>query len=197
MSETLMIAAVRSDSERRAGVVGPPLPNVEVRVVGDDGRDLPADGASIGEVLVRSRSMFDGYLNLPEATAASFRDDWFVTGDLGTFADDGYLRLAGRSSTDLIKSAGYRIGAGEIESVLLEHPAVSEAAVLGVADLDLGERILAWVVLRDGREASERELIDHVTTELTPHKRPRGIHFVSELPRNALGKVQKHRLEKP
>ena len=195
MSETLMIAAVRSDGERRAGFVGPPLPNVEVRVVGEDGRDLPPDGASIGEVLVRSASMFDGYLNLPEVTAASFRDDWFVTGDIGAFADDGYLRLVGRSSTDLIKSGGYRIGAGEIESVLLEHPSVREAAVRGVADVDLGERILAWVVLRVGCEASERELIDHVTTELTPYKRPREIHFVSELPRNALGKVQKHRLK--
>ncbi len=193
MSETLMIAAVRADGDRRAGYVGRPLPHVEVRVVGDDGQDLPADDATIGDVLVRSRSMFDGYLNMPQATAQAFRDGWFVTGDLGTLAPDGYLRLAGRRSADLIKSGGYRIGAGEIESALLEHPAVAEAAVRGVPDADLGERILAWVVARG--QVSDVELIDHVASALTPHKRPREVRFVGELPRNAIGKVQKHRLE--
>jgi acyl-CoA synthetase (AMP-forming)/AMP-acid ligase II len=162
-------------------------------VVGDDGQDLPADDATIGDVLVRSPSMFDGYLNMPQATAQAFRDGWFVTGDLGTLAPDGYLRLAGRRSADLIKSGGYRIGAGEIESALLEHPAVAEAAVRGVPDADLGERILAWVVARG--QVSDVELIDHVASALTPHKRPREVRFVGELPRNAIGKVQKHRLE--
>lgn len=193
MSEALMITAVRADGDRRAGYVGKPLPHVEVRVVADDGEDVPHDDATIGDVLVRSPSIFDGYLNLPQATAGAFRDGWFVTGDLGSIAPDGYLRLAGRRSTDLIKSGGYRIGAGEIESALLEHPAVSEAAVRGVPDPDLGERILAWVV-PNGR-VSETELIDHVASALTPHKRPREVRFVAALPRNALGKVQKHRLE--
>ena len=109
-------------------------------------------------------------------------------------APDGYLRLVGRRSTDLIKSGGYRIGAGEIESALLEHPAVAEAAVLGVRDDDLGERIVAWVVRRDGAEVDERTLIDHVALALTPHKRPREVRFVEALPRNALGKVQKRLL---
>jgi len=195
MSETLMITAVRADGERRAGYVGRPLPHVEVRVTGDDGADVPQDDATIGEVLVRSRSMFDGYLNLPEATAGAFRDDWFVTGDLGALSRDGYLRLAGRRSTDLIKSGGYRIGAGEIEAALLEHPAIGEAAVRGLPDTDLGERIVAWVVPREGAGVSELELINHVAEALTPHKRPREVRFVTELPRNALGKVQKHRLE--
>ena len=95
-------------------------------------------------------SLFDGYLGRPDATAEAHRDGWFATGDLGTLAPDGYLRLVGRRSTDLIKSGGYRIGAGEIEGALLEHPAVAEAAVLGVPDEDLGERIVAWVVTREG-----------------------------------------------
>jgi malonyl-CoA/methylmalonyl-CoA synthetase len=189
MTETLMIAAVRADGERRAGYVGRPLPGVELSIRGEDGGELPADDATVGEVLVRSPSLFDGYLDAPDATAEAHRDGWFATGDLGTLAADGYLRLVGRRSTDLIKSGGFRIGAGEIESALLEHPAVAEAAVLGLPDADLGERIVAWVVARGDVDAAT--LIDHVATQLTPHKRPREVRFIDALPRNALGKVQK------
>ena len=194
MTETLMIASVRAAGERRAGYVGLPLDGVEVRVCGEDGTELPRDDASIGDVVVRSRSLFDGYLGQPAATADCYRDGWFATGDLGTVAPDGYLRLVGRRSTDLIKSGGYRVGAGEIESALLEHPGVAEAAVLGVPDDDLGERIVAWVVARAGSAIGEAELIDHVAAALTPHKRPRAVVFVDALPRNAMGKVQKRLL---
>jgi malonyl-CoA/methylmalonyl-CoA synthetase len=194
MTETLMIASVRAGGERRAGYVGLPLDGVELRVVGEDGRELPHDDATIGDVLVRGPSLFDGYLGQPEATAEAFRDGWFATGDLGTLAPDGYLRLLGRRSTDLIKSGGFRIGAGEIESALLEHPAVAEAAVLGLPDADLGERIVAWIVRHPGAGVQERELVEHVAGALTPHKRPREIRFVESLPRNALGKVQKRML---
>jgi len=191
MTETLMIASVRADGERRAGYVGRPLDGVEVRVCGEDGADLPRDDATIGDVLVRGPSLFEGYLGRPDATADAYRDGWFATGDLGALAPDGYLRLVGRASTDLIKSGGYRIGAGEIEAALLEHPAVAEAAVLGVPDEDLGERIVAWVVTREATSVGEQELIDHVARSLTPHKRPRAVRFVDGLPRNAMGKVQK------
>jgi malonyl-CoA/methylmalonyl-CoA synthetase len=191
MTETLIIASVRADGERRPGYVGRPLDGVEIRVVGDDGGDVAPDDATIGDVLVRGPSLFSGYLRAQQATAEVFRDGWFRTGDLGALAPDGYLRLVGRRSTDLIKSGGYRIGAGEIESALLEHSAVAEAAVLGLRDDDLGERIVAWVVRRDGAEVDERSLVDHVAFVLTPHKRPREIRFVDALPRNALGKVQK------
>jgi malonyl-CoA/methylmalonyl-CoA synthetase len=197
MTETLMITAVRADGERRAGYVGRPLDGVEIRICAEDGTELPADDATIGDVLVRSPSLFECYLAQPQATAATFRDGWFVTGDLGTLASDGYLRLVGRRSTDLIKSGGYRIGAGEIETALLEHPAVAEAAVLGVPDADLGERVVAWVVARAGDRVTEQALIDHVAATLTPHKRPRSVLFVEALPRNALGKVQKRLLAQP
>ena len=197
MTETLMIASVRADGERRAGYVGRALDGVEVRVCGEDGAELPRDDATIGDVLVRGPSLFEGYLGRPDATAEAHRDGWFATGDLGTFAPDGYLRLVGRRGTDLIKSGGYRIGAGEIEAALLEHPGVAEAAVLGVPDEDLGERIVAWVVMRAGIAAGEQELIDHVARSLTPHKRPRAVRFVDSLPRNAMGKVQKAGLEWP
>ncbi|HYV15626.1 MAG TPA: AMP-binding protein [Conexibacter sp.] len=195
MSETLIITAVRADGERRAGYVGLPLPGVEVRVVDDAGVEVPADDATIGGVLVRGPSCFAEYLNRPADTAEAFQDGWFATGDVATRSPDGYLRLVGRRSTDLINTGGYRVGAAEIEGALLAHPAVGEAAVLGLADPDLGERIVAWVVLRDGARADERELVDHVVATLTPHKRPREVRFLAALPRNAMGKVQKQLLD--
>jgi malonyl-CoA/methylmalonyl-CoA synthetase len=197
MTETLMITAVRADGERRAGYVGLPLDGVEVRVVGDDGLDLAPDDATIGDVLVRSPALFDGYLGRPDATAAGYRDGWFATGDLGTLATDGYLRLVGRRGTDLIKTGGYRVGAGEIEAAMLEHPGVAEVAVAGIPDDDLGERIVAWVVARPGADVSADALVDHVAASLTPHKRPRVVEFVDSLPRNAMGKVQKRLLTPP
>jgi malonyl-CoA/methylmalonyl-CoA synthetase len=121
-------------------------------------------------------------------------EGWFSTGDLGVVAPDGSLRLVGRSSTDLVKSGGYRIGTGEIEQVLFEHPGVEDVAVTGVPDADLGERIVAWIVPGEGAKLDTQELIDYVANNLTPHKRPREIRFVSELPRNAMGKVQKRLL---
>jgi acyl-CoA synthetase (AMP-forming)/AMP-acid ligase II len=190
MTETLMITAVRGVA--RPGYVGTPLPGVELRVLDEGGAPVPADDATIGGVQVRGPSVFAGYLGRPDATRDALHDGWFETGDLGVVAPDGTLRLVGRRSTDLIKSGGYRIGAGEIEAALLEHPAVAEAAVRGLPDPDLGERIVAWVVLRD--EVGDRVLIDHVAAQLTPHKRPREIRRVAELPRNAMGKVVKQRL---
>ena len=122
------------------------------------------------------------------------RDGWFMTGDMATRNEAGSLRLVGRKSTDLIKSGGYRIGAGEIEGALLEHPAVAEVAVTAKPDEDLGERIVAWVVLEPGRSAEPDELSAHVANLLTRHKRPREVHFVDALPRNAMGKVMKREL---
>ena len=198
LTETIMNTAVRADGERRPGEVGRPLDGVELRVVADDGSDAPADGETIGEVVVRGPNLFLGYLNRPDATAEAVRDGWFWSGDLATLAPDGYVRIVGRKSTDLIKTGGYKVGAGEIEGALLEHVAVSEAAVKGEPDDDLGERIVAWVVLGDGSSTpSERELSDHVAALLAPHKRPRTVHFVTELPRNPMGKVVKQQLVAP
>ena len=194
LTETLMNTAVRADGVRRPGYVGLPLPGVEVRLVADDGSDLDArDDETIGEVAVRGPNLFSGYLDRPDATAEAMRDGWFFTGDLATRAADGYIRIVGRRSTDLIKTGGYKVGAGEIEVALLEHPGVLEAAVTGAPDPDLGERIVAWVVA-DGAAPPERELVDHVADRLAPHKRPREVRFVGELPRNAMGKVVKQRL---
>jgi malonyl-CoA/methylmalonyl-CoA synthetase len=195
MTETLMNCAIRADGERRPGTVGPPVPRVDLRLVDDSGEVLDvSDDETVGEIQVRGPNLFLEYLNRPDATAEAFADGWFKTGDVATRSEDGYIRIVGRRATDLIKSGGYKIGAGEIENALLEHPGVAEAAVTGEPDDDLGERIVAWVVPAGADRPGERELADHVAELLTPHKRPREVRYLEELPRNAMGKVTKSEL---
>ncbi|MFR9728253.1 acyl-CoA synthetase [Saccharopolyspora sp. MS10] len=198
MSETIMNSGVRAGGDRRPGYVGLPFDGVEIKLVDEAGATIEvSDDETVGEILVRGRNLFTGYLNRPDATADAFADGWFRTGDVATRAPDGYLRIVGRKATDIIKSGGYKIGAGEIENALLEHPAVAEVAVTGSPDPDLGERIVAWVVpaapVAD-EEATARELAGHVAGLLTPHKRPREVRFVESLPRNEMGKVMKKAL---
>ncbi|MDO3702903.1 acyl-CoA synthetase [Micromonospora sp. C28SCA-DRY-2] len=192
MTETLITVSARADRPRAAGCVGWPLPGVRTRLVDEHGGALPADGSAMGELLVRGPTLFDGYLNRPDADAATRTDDgWYRTGDIATIGPDGRHRIVGRASTDLISSGGYRIGAGEVEEALLAHPGVREAAVVGTPDPVLGQQVTAYVV---GDGVAEAELIDFVARLLSVHKRPRRVHLVDALPRNALGKVQKTRL---
>jgi malonyl-CoA/methylmalonyl-CoA synthetase len=194
MTETLMNCSVRASGDRRPGAVGLPLPGVALRLVDDAGEPLEAwDGDTVGEIEVRGDNLFLGYLNRPDATASVLRDGWFRTGDMAVRDPDGYVRIVGRRATDLIKSGGYKIGAGEIENALLEHPAVAEVAVTGEPDDDLGERIVAWVVA-SGAEPPAEELADHVARLLSPHKRPRVVRYLESLPRNDMGKVVKRAL---
>jgi fatty acid CoA ligase FadD36 len=188
MTETLITLSSRADGDRRPGQVGLPLPGVATRVLDDDGHPVPADGETIGDLWVRGPMLFTEYLGRPEATAALRDGDWFRTGDVAAVGPDGWHRIAGRRSVDLIKSGGYRIGAGEVENALLAHPAVREAAVVGTPHDDLGQQVTAYVVA-DGTDAAE--LVTFVATTLSAHKRPREIRFVPALPRNAMGKVQK------
>ncbi|RKN40023.1 acyl-CoA synthetase [Streptomyces hoynatensis] len=196
MTETLMNTAVRADGPPAVGTVGVPLPGVEVRLVEEDGGVIEAsDGETVGEIQVRGPHMFTEYLNRPDATAGAFDGDWFRTGDMATRDAAGHYRIVGRRSTDLIKSGGYKIGAGEIENALLDHPSVAEAAVTAAPDADLGERIIAWIVPRDaGRPPTAEELTEHVARQLTPHKRPREVRFLAALPRNDMGKILKREL---
>jgi malonyl-CoA/methylmalonyl-CoA synthetase len=195
MTETLMNTGARLGEKVVPGRVGPPLPGVEVKLVDEDGATIESsDDVTIGEIAVRGPNLFTGYLNRPDATEEAMRDGWFMTGDLATRDESGSLKHVGRISTDLIKSGGYRIGAGEIEGALLEHPAVAEVAVTAAPDDDLGERIVAWVVTEEGVSPTPDELSEHVAALLTRHKRPREVHFVEALPRNAMGKVMKREL---
>ncbi|MFD5248863.1 acyl-CoA synthetase [Amycolatopsis sp. NPDC058340] len=191
MTETLMNCGVRATGDRRPGAVGPPVPGVELRLVDDAGE--PLDGETVGEIEVRGPNLFLGYLNRPDATEAALHDGWFKTGDMAMRDPDGYVRIVGRRATDLIKSGGYKIGAGEIENALLEHPGVAEAAVTGEPDDDLGERIVAWIVPAEDKPTAG-ELADHVAGLLSPHKRPRVVHYLEALPRNEMGKVLKRAL---
>ncbi|MFI6418146.1 acyl-CoA synthetase [Streptomyces sp. NPDC050842] len=196
MTETLMNTSVRPGGEPRPGTVGTPLAGVDLRLVDEDGSVLGGyDAETVGEVQVRGPNLFSGYLNRPDATSAAFDGDWFRTGDMAVREADGAVRLVGRKATDLIKSGGYKIGAGEIENALLDHPGVREAAVTGEPDPDLGERIVAWVVPADpSTPPAEAELADHVAALLAPHKRPRVVRYLDALPRNDMGKVLKKAL---
>jgi malonyl-CoA/methylmalonyl-CoA synthetase len=195
LTETLILCAARHDGPRTPGTVGAPLPGVTLRLVDEARRPLAPGPDAIGEVIVKGPCVFDGYLNRPDATAEALdRDGFFHTGDLASLTPEGEVRIVGRRATDLIKTGGYKVGAGEVEAALLEHPSVREAAVIGVPDDDLGERILAFVVPAPGAHPSTEELADHVARLLAPHKRPRLVRLVETLPRNAMGKVLKRLL---
>ncbi|MFC5012287.1 AMP-binding protein [Nocardioides plantarum] len=181
MTETAITLAARADEPPRAGWVGRPVGVTETRIVA-------ADDEGMGRLQVRGPSVFTGYLG--RASDDLGDDGWFATGDLAVRDPDGWHRLVGRESTDLIKTGGYRVGSGEVEAVLLDHPAVEEAAVVGVPDDDLGQRIVAYVV-GSGATGREAELVSLVAERLSWHKRPRDVVVVDELPRNAMGKVQK------
>ena len=190
-TESLITLSTLADGERRAGWVGLPLAGVQTQLVDDGGGEVPHDGETVGKLHVRGPMLFDGYLNRPDATAEAFdADGYYRTGDVAVVDGDGMHRIVGRESVDLIKSGGYRIGAGEIETALLGHPGVAEAAVVGLPDEDLGQRIVAFVV----GSAEPDDLIQYVAQQLSVHKRPREVHIVDSLPRNAMGKVLKKQL---
>jgi fatty acid CoA ligase FadD36 len=196
MTETLITVSTRADGERRPGWVGLPLRGVETRLRGDDGAAVHHDGTSIGELQVRGTTMFDGYLSGGSPNDVT-DDGWFVTGDAATIGDDGFHRIVGRMSVDVIKTGGYKVGAGEVEAALLDHPAVAEVAVVGLPDDDLGERVVAFVVAESGAACDAAAVSDYVAARLTTHKRPREIRVVDSLPRNAMGKVMKKALREP
>jgi malonyl-CoA/methylmalonyl-CoA synthetase len=182
MTETMMLVSNPYDGERRPGSVGFLLPGVELRLSG--GRE--------GEIQVRGPNVFAGYRERPQATADSFSDGWFCTGDLGSIDADGYVRILGRSK-ELIISGGLNVYPREVEEVLLDHPDVAEVAVVGTPSDEWGEVVTAFVV-GAGRHRTAEPLLAFAAEQLAPFKRPRLVHFVDRLPRNALGKVLKHEL---
>jgi malonyl-CoA/methylmalonyl-CoA synthetase len=190
MSETIMLLSNPLRGERRVGAVGLPLPGVEVRVV-DPETEKPLDDNVVGEVQVRGANVCKGYWRQPDKTAAAFTEDgWFRTGDLGLREPDGYYTLKGRSK-DLIICGGYNVYPPEVELVLADHPAVVASAVIGCPDNEWGERVTAVVVPRAGVTADEAEIIAFCRERLAHYKAPRQVIFAPDLPRNAMGKVQK------
>ena len=169
------------------------LTSGELRVVDEDGRDVPHDGATIGEIVVRGNVVMKGYYADPEATAEAMRGGWFHSGDAAVIHPDGYAEIRDRIK-DVIISGGENISSVEVEGVLLRHPAVQEVAIVGLPDERWGEAPHAFVVLKAGAAATEAELRDFAREHLAHFKAPRGITFLAELPKTATGKVQKYLL---
>ncbi|MER7416984.1 AMP-binding protein [Micromonospora peucetia] len=184
-TETLVALTRGADDPTVAGAVGTPLPGVQTRVLDGEARPVPADGESVGELSVCGPTLFSGYVEDGQSTAAG---RWHATGDLATVAADGSHRIIGRRGLDVVHSQGRRVHAGRVEEVLLSHPGVREAAVVGTPHHALGEQVTAYVVA-EGLTA--QMLIDHVGRYLSACHRPRRVHFVDELPRSALGRIRK------
>jgi fatty-acyl-CoA synthase len=181
-------AAEQARRKARQGVGN--MISCRARVVGPDGADVPADGATIGEIALRGNNVMLGYLRDPEATAAAAPDGWFRTGDLGVLHPDGYVELRDRSK-DVIISGGENIASVEVEQVLADHPAVLEAAVVAAPDERWGEVPVAYVTLHEGARVTAEELREHVRGRLARFKAPKAVVF-GPLPKTSTGKVQKY-----
>jgi long-chain acyl-CoA synthetase len=192
LSETSPVATFnRLDRPSKPGTVGLPVWGVSVRVVDDDDNDVPT--GEPGEIVVKGHNVMKGYLGRPEATAAALRGGWFHTGDIGTLDEDGFLSITDRVK-DMIVRGGFNVYPREIEEVLMTHPAVSLAAVLGVPDDRLGEEVKAFVVLAAGATVTADELVAWSKQQMADYKYPRQIAFLDELPMNATGKILKREL---
>ncbi len=195
MTETGMMISNPYRGHRRAGTVGLPLPRVEIRLVDENGKPVTCEGMA-GEIQVKSPSLFKEYLHRQEDTVASFSSDgWFCTGDMALCESDGYYRILGRISSDIIKSGGYKLSALEIEELLRQYPGVIDCAVLGLPDEQWGELVAAALVYTIENKSIESDLNDWLRQQLPTYKLPRRWLFLSELPRNAMGKVSKKELK--
>jgi long-chain acyl-CoA synthetase len=195
LSETSPVASFNHPHrERKPGSIGTPIKGVEMRAVGDDGEDV-AQG-EVGEIAIRGENVMKGYWNRPDATAEVMRGGWFHTGDMATVDEDGYFSIVDRKK-DMIIRGGYNVYPREIEEVLYEHPAVSEAAVVGVPDPSMGEEVGAAVVLKPGAEASADEIRAFVKERVAAYKYPRRIWFSEGLPKGPTGKILKREIEVP
>jgi long-chain acyl-CoA synthetase len=189
LSETSPVASFNHpDRERKPGSIGTPIEGVEMKLADEEG--------GIGEIAIRGHNVMKGYWRKPDATAEVMRDGWFHTGDMAQVDDDGYFFIVDRKK-DMIIRGGYNVYPREIEEVLYEHPAVREAAVVGVAHNELGEEVGAAVALKEGEEASAEELQAFVKDQVAAYKYPRRIWFVDELPKGPTGKILKREIEVP
>jgi long-chain acyl-CoA synthetase len=182
------------DKERKAGSIGTPIDGVEMKVVDEDGHEV--DQGEVGEIVIQGHNVMKGYWNQPEATKEAMEDGWFHTGDMAKVDEDGYFFIVDRKK-DLIIRGGYNVYPREIEEVLYEHPAVQEAAVIGVEDEKMGEEVGAAVVLKKGEDLDADELKDFCRERLANYKYPRRFWFVDELPKGPTGKILKREIEVP
>jgi long-chain acyl-CoA synthetase len=195
LSETSPVASFNHpDRPRKPGSIGTPIEGVEMKVVDDDGQDLPS--GEVGEIVVRGHNVMKGYWNRPDATAAAIRDGWFHTGDLAKVDEDGYFFIVDRKK-DMIIRNGFNVYPREIEEVLYAHPAVREAAVVGIPHNEFGEEVGAAVSLKAGQDASPDELREFVKQQVAAYKYPRKVWIVEELPKGPTGKILKREIARP
>ena len=173
---------------RRLRSIGRPLPDVQMKVVDDDGKELPA--GQVGELWVQTPRVMKGYAAKEGGVTSAVHDGWLPTRDMGWIDEDGYIFLAGRKD-DMIIRGGENIAPAEVEAVLYSHPQVEEAVVIGTPDVEWGQRVVAVVVPRSGAEVTQAELIEHCRQRLSSFKKPEVVHFVHSLPKNHMGKVLK------
>ena len=193
MTEVGMGISNPYDGERRAGYVGQSLPGVTVQLF--DEQDQPVtQEATPGEIRMKGDNLFREYWNNPKATEETFKEGWFCSGDIAVI-EDGYIRIMGRSSIDIIKSGGYKLSALEIEGVLLTHEDISEAAVIGIPDDTWGEAVAAYICLRQGTRLDYADLKDWCSSRMSAYKIPKQLKILDSLPRNAMGKVTKPSLK--
>jgi len=195
LSETSPVASFNHpDRERKTGSIGTPIEGVEMKAVDEDGNEV-AQG-EVGEIVIKGHNVMKGYWKQPEATADAIKDGWFYSGDLAKVDEDGYFYIVDRKK-DLIIRGGYNVYPREIEEVLYEHPAVREAAVVGMAHDDLGEEVGAAVALKDGQTVDAEELKAYVKENVANYKYPRRIWFVDDLPKGPTGKILKREIVPP
>jgi long-chain acyl-CoA synthetase len=195
LSETSPVASFNHpERERKPGSIGTPVAGVDMKLVGEDGGEVPP--GEVGEVAIRGHNVMKGYWRRPEATADAIRDGWFHTGDLARVDDDGYFFIVDRKK-DMVIRGGYNVYPREVEEVLYEHPAVREAAVIGVPHPELGEEVAAAVALVAGAEVEEREIVQFVKAQLAAYKYPRLVWFVDELPKGPTGKILRREVRAP
>jgi long-chain acyl-CoA synthetase len=194
LSETSPVASFNHpDKERKPGSIGTPIEGVEMKVVDDEGKDVPQ--GEVGEIVIRGHNVMKGYWNKPDATAESIDSDgWFKTGDMATIDEDGYFFIVDRKK-DMIIRGGYNVYPREIEEILYEHPAVREAAVLGMPHAELGEEVAAAVVLKDGEDVATEELQKYVKEQVAAYKYPRKIFLLDDLPKGPTGKILKREIQ--
>ena len=196
LSQEDHIRAVNGDHPERLRSCGREGFTAQIRVVDDDGNDVPRDGKTAGQIIVRGEQNMIGYLNQPELTAQTIRDGWMWTGDMATWDDERYIFIVDRAK-DMIISGGENIYSVQVEEAINQHPAVLECAVFGVPDDEWGESVKAVVVLKPGTQATEQEIIDEAKRHLASYQKPRSVDFVSELPKAPTGKILKRELRAP
>ena len=179
---------------KRLSSAGLPAMGVEVKIVGD--KDQEVQPGEKGEIIVRSNKLMKEYWKMPEQTAEVFKNGWFHTGDMGTMDEGGYIYIVDRKS-DMIISGGFNIYPREVEEVIMTHPGVAEAAVIGVPDDIWGESVKAFVVIRKGIEVSPEEIIEHCQQNLAGYKKPKTVDFIEEIPKNLYGKIDRRALKEP